>query len=80
MKLKYLIKCEDRYLLATCLVDLANYYNVTLSGMRYKNKHKLVDLIKHNVELHNILKNKYEYSIDKFGVVTIMAKDVDTLE
>ena len=77
MKLKYVVQCEDKFLFANCLDDLAYYYNVTLSGMRYKINHKLIDIKTVNLKLHNIIKDEYKYSIDKFGVVTIMKENVD---
>ena len=78
MKLKYLVTYKDRYLFANSLEDLAYYYNVTLSGIRYKIKHKLIDVQNmYNVELHNLIADDYKYSIDKFGVVTVMRENVD---
>ena len=72
MKLKYLVKCKDRVLFANSLDDLACYYKVTLSGMRYKINHELIDLEKINYKLQNL---NVKYEIDNNGVVTVMIND-----
>ena len=73
MKLKYLIRCKDKYLFANSLEDLACYYNVSLSGIRYKIKHKLIDVQNINLKLQDLSNVKYD--IDKNGIVTVLVSD-----
>ena len=73
MKLKYLIETDEKYLFANCLNDLGAYYNVTVSGMKYKIKNKLVNVTKINNELQDL---KFDYTIDKYGVVSALKNDI----
>ena len=68
MKLRYIVRCSDKLLFANSLQDIASYYTVTLSGIKYKIKHKLINLEKINVELQDFAKENVEYTIDKYGV------------
>ena len=52
MKLKYLIICKHKYLFCYSLENLASHYNITLSGLRYRMKNKLIDLKKINIKLY----------------------------
>ena len=45
MKLKYLVQTDEKYLFANCLNDLGAYYGVTVSGIKYKIKNKLIDML-----------------------------------
>ena len=72
MKLKYLVETDEKCLFANCLNDLGAYYGVTVSGMKYKMKH-LVDVKKINAELQDL---KFDYTIDKYGVVTALKNDI----
>ena len=88
MKLRYVVRCSDKLLFANSLQDIASYYTVTLSGIKYKIKHKLIDLEKINVELQDFAKENVKYTIDKYGVVTVLnsweqsdpGKDSDLVE
>lgn len=73
MKLKYLIETDEKCLFANCLNDLGSYYGVTVSGMKYKIKNKLVDVKKINNELQDL---KFDYTIDKYGVVSASKTDI----
>ena len=76
MKLKYLVQTDEKYLFANCLNDLGSYYGVTVSGIKYKIKNKLIDIHKIDTRLQNL---NYEYMIDKYGVVTVDKLVVDKL-
>ena len=73
MKLKYIVKTDDKYLFANSLKDLGAYYGVTVSGIKYKMKHNLIDITKMNRELQDL---KFDYTIDKNGVVTALKTDI----
>ena len=73
MKLKYLVKTGDKYLFANCMNDLASYFNVTISGIKYKITHKLIDVIKIDRQLQDL---KFDYIIDKNGVITAKKTDI----
>ena len=73
MKLKYLIKCNDRYLFCHSLENLASHYNITLSGLRYRMKNKLIDIKKINIKLQHL--SSMEYEVNKHGIVSIMKDD-----
>ena len=73
MKLKYLVKIDDKYLFANCLNDLGAYYGVTISGIKYKIKYKLIDVTKIDTQLQEL---KFNYTIDKYGIVTAMKTDI----
>ena len=70
MKLKYVVKHEGQIFLATCLQDIALHFNMSLSGIKYKIKHNLLDIQRCNTELHD-LSNVANYNINKFGIVVI---------
>ena len=72
MKLKYLVKYDDHFLFANSLDDLASYYNITLAGVRYRMKNKLINITKINNKLQHL---KFDYTIDKHGIVTVMKTD-----
>ena len=74
MKLKYLVETDDQYLFANCLTDLGAYYGVTVSGIKYKIKNKLIDVKKIDIRLQDL---NYEYTIDKYGAVTVDKSVVD---
>ena len=80
MKLRYLVRCSDKLLFANSLQDIASYYTVTLSGIKYKIKHKLIEIEKINVELQDFVNENIQYSIDKYGVVTVLNDNVDNLK
>lgn len=80
MKLRYLVSCSDKLLFANSLQDIASYYNVTLSGIKYKIKHSLINIEKINVELQDFAKENIQYAIDKYGVVTVFNDNVDSLK
>ena len=74
MKLKYVVKHEEQILLSTCLQDLALHFNMSLSGIKYKIKHNLLDIQRCDTELHN-LSNIVNYNINKFGIVVVEDQD-----
>ena len=76
MKLKYLVQTDEKYLFANCLNDLGSYYGVTVSGIKYKIKNKLIDIHKIDTRLQDL---NYEYTINKYGVVTVDKSVVDKL-
>ena len=80
MKLRYLVRCRDRLLFANSLQDIASYYTVTLSGIKYKIKHKLIDLERINVELQDFVNENIQYTIDKYGVVTVINDNTDNTD
>ena len=72
MKLKYIIKNPNNYLFANSLQDLALHYKVSLSGIKYKIKNKLINLESvENLELHHLLKKDIKYDINKYGIITV---------
>lgn len=76
MKLKYMIKNNDIILLATSLKDLALYYGISISGIKYKIKNNIVDFKKINTNLHDLWNEGYHYKIDQeCGVVIVDNKD-----
>ena len=72
MKLKYLIETDDKYLFANSLDDLASYNNITLAGIRYRMKNKLIDVKRIDTKLQHL---DFDYLIDKNGIVTVMKAD-----
>ena len=73
MKLKYLVETDEKYLFVNALDDLASYNNITLAGLRYRMKNKLIDVKKINLKLQQL---KFNFTIDKNGIVTAMKADI----
>ena len=74
MKLKYLVETDDQYLFVNGLDDLASHYKISLPGIRYRMKHKLININKIDTRLQDL---NYEYIIDKNGVVIVDKPVVD---
>ena len=80
MKLKYYIKNTDEVLLANCLHDLALHFNISLSGLKYRIKNKLMAVEKCDKNLYDLSK-VCKYDINKFGVVIVDITDkTDTIQ
>ena len=73
MKLKYLVKQNDKYLFSNCLQDLASHYNVTVSGIKYKIRNNLIDIKKIDKQLQDL---DFDYKINKYGVITALETDI----
>ena len=59
-----------------CLLIVSNlgaYYGVSVSGIKYKMKHNIINVTKFNRELQDL---KFDYSIAKSGVVTALETDI----
>ena len=76
MKLKYFVETDDQYLFVNGLDDLASHYKISLPGIRYRMKHKLINIHKIDARLQDL---NFEYTMDKNGVVTVDKSVVDKL-
>ena len=73
MKLKYLVKTDNKYLFANALDDLASYHKITLAGIRYRMKKNLINIHRIDSKLQHL---DFNYTIDKNGVVIVAKTDV----
>ena len=77
MKLKYFVKKEGRMVFSNTLKDLALHLGLSLSGLKYQIKNKLLTVEKCDLELYEL--NKIvSYKINKFGIVIVDTQDKDT--
>lgn len=72
MKLYFALPLKEGTLLSSTLQDIADKFEITLHSLKYKLKHKKIELIKINKQLKDIAKIDPDLQMDFFGCITSM--------